>query len=199
MVVKADLKIILQANEVVIAESDDQHLWQKVLAAINTGTLVNVSKLGTESDLGSDTAAGVDIDLNALIAKFAKQLNITKEEAIGSCDPSMEAPYLHLDKHHWENLKKSTPPRGPNSISATALTMTLLALWKEIAGLEGPTMKEARDVRETIGADDKSPARSVKNCEWLQERNSRIRINPSKTSKAISVARAYCQKTMITE
>lgn len=196
MAVKADLKIILQANEVVVAESDDQQLWQKVLAAINSGS-TNVGKPDAGSDFGSDT--GDDIDSGEPIAKFAKQIGITVDEAIGSCDPSLEAPYIHLDKHHWESLKKNTPKRGPNAVSATALTMTLLVLWKEIAGLEGPTMKEAKDVRETIGADDKSPARSVKNCEWLQERNSRIRLNPSQTSKAIAVAKAYCQKTSISE
>lgn len=196
MAVRADLKVILQANEVVVAESDDQQLWQKVLAAINAGTVV-VGKPGTESDIGSDAID--DTDSNIPISKFAKQLGITTEDAIGSCDPSLEPPYIHLDKHHWESLKKNTPKRGPNAVSATALTMTLLVLWKEIAGLEGPTMKEAKDVRETIGADDKSPARSVRNCEWLQDRNSRIRLNPSQTSKAISITKAYCQKTSISE
>ena len=192
MAVKADLKIILQANEVIVAESNDQQLWQKVLAAINAGA-TKVGNTDVASDFGADT--GDFIGPSDLVSNFSKYLDITNEEAIGSCDPSTDPPYIHLDNHHWENLKKNTPARGSKAISATVLALTLLVLWKKIAGLDGPTLKEAKDVRNTISAGDKNPLRAVKNCEWLQERNSHIRLNPSQTSKAILIAKAYCQKT----
>ena len=190
MAVKAKLRIVLHAGDVVVAESEDSQLWQKVLAAINTpgeGAPVGDRMLDVNNSLGFE---GSDA-----IGKFAQRLGVTKEQVVGACDPSTTPPFIHLDEHHWEDLKKNTPARGPNSLSATVMALTLLVLWKDSAGLEQATPKEASGVRESIGIDDKNPARSLKNCEWLQERNGSVRLNPTQTSKATAVARAYCART----
>ncbi len=190
--IKAELKIVLQADKTIIAESSDPILWQNVLAAINTpsagSTNDNLGNFG-QSDKGSlSPAKGPEQEL-------AKEIGVSVEVLKGACSPSNDAPFIHLDKHHWEAFKKGTPNRGPKAIAAIALAATLLILWKEKAKLGDSTMEDSKKVLGTLNLTDKNPDRAIKNCEWLQLRNNVMGINPAQTSKAIAIAKAYCAKT----
>lgn len=190
MAVKANLRVVLHANNVVVAESEDPALWQRVLAAINQPGGAEISlPSGDSGDSLLDDGHGT-----TSLAIFAKRLGVTEDLVVAACDPTDEPPYIHLDSHCWEALKKNTPPRGPKSVSATVLALTLLALWKDVAALDPPTLREAAAVRESIGIVDKSPGRSLRNCEWLQERNGRVRVNPSQVSRAVMLGKAYCER-----
>lgn len=195
MTVKAKLTIILKANDTVVAEIDDSSLWQEVLAAVNNGSKLNVSadvdnKQGTKLKGATDNPdAG-----GSAISGFAAELGVSQVVAKGACGPTSNSPYIHLDKHHWEALKKSTPERGSKSVGAVVLAATLLVLWKDKAGLGATTMKEVISVLDTIGVPAQNPSRTINNCEWLQLRNGSIGLNPAQTSKAVAVAKAYCIK-----
>lgn len=191
--IKAKLKIVLKANETVIAESSDPILWQNVLVAINTpsegSTNDNLENFGQSDKGGLLSAKGP-------VQELAKEIGVSVEFLEGACSPSNSAPFIHLDKHHWEALKKVTPSRGPKAISPCALAATLLVLWKEKAKLGDSTIMDSQKVLETIGLRDKHASRSINNCEWLQLRKKAIFINPAQTSKAITLAKAYCTKEL---
>lgn len=209
MTVKASLKIVLMANDIEIAESDDKVLWQSVFAAINQGTSqlqagISVHEGGGGS-LTSGSQGGESPVLNPVngmdhLNKLAAELDITPAEVEGALAPTLDAPYIHLDPHCWEALKKNTPPRGPQAIAPIALAGTVLALWFRHAGIDGiPTSKQCQAVLKTIHVTDKNASRSLKNTEWLQTRGNGIVINPALRSRAIAVARAYCTKTPISQ
>lgn len=189
--IKAKLKIVLKANDIDIAESSDPILWQRVLAAISTPkestTGVNLG------DISQNDTSDLSPPMGTL-AKLAKEIGVTIDILKGSCGPTDSAPFIHLDKHHWEAMKKATPGRGSKAISPIALGSTLLILWKEKAELGNSTIKEAQKVLGTVGITDAHPDRSLNNCEWLQMRGKNIIINPAQTSKAIELAKAYCTK-----
>lgn len=192
--IKAELKIVLQADKTIIAESTDPLLWQNVLVAINTpsknSTDDNLGSTGNLSQLKNDVLSPAKTPEQ----KLAKEIGVSVEILQGACSPSNSAPYIHLDKHHWEAMKSNTPKRGPSSVAACALAATLLVLWKEKAKLGESTVKESTEVLMTIGVNNRNAARSLSNCEWLQLRNNSIIINPAQTSKAIGLAKAYCTK-----
>lgn len=197
MAVKAKLKIILKANDTVVAESDDASLWQKVLVSINTRT----SSAGTtnnnagESDNFDDSGGLLENETSdGKVVAFAKELGVSVEILQGACSPSTETPYIHLDKHHWEAQKKILPKRGAKAIADVVVAATLLVLWKDKADLGNALLKEASVVLGTIGLNAKNPTRSINNCEWLQMRGKNIILNPAQTSRAITVAKAYCLK-----
>lgn len=205
MTVKASLKIVLMANDIEIAESDDKVLWQNVFTAINQGTnQIQVSLSGQEGGAvpltGSDSPALTSVNGVESLKKFSAELGITQAEVEGALAPTLDAPYIHLDPHCWEALKKNTPPRGPQAIAPIALAGTVLALWFRHAGIDGiPTSKQCQAVLKTIHVSDKNAGRSLKNTEWLQTRGNGIVINPALRSRAIAVARAYCTKTPISQ
>lgn len=189
---KANLTIILKANDMIIAESTDAFLWQKVLGIINKPQ---------EDTSSTDVEIETDRDLNFLsvgddsITKLASELGVSIDVIRGSCAPEKENPFIHLDKHHWEAMKKGAPSRGPKSISPIVLASTILILWKGKTELgENTTTKEAQKVLKTINVRDSHPKRSIENCEWLQLRNNKILLNPAQTSKAIEIVNAYCTK-----
>jgi len=189
--IKAKLKIVLKANDIDIAESSDPILWQNVLAAINTPQ---------EGTTGANPGNIIQKDENDFslpkepVAKLAKEIGVTVDILQGSCAPTESAPFINLDEHHWEAMKKATPARGPKAISPIALASTLLVLWKDQAKLGNSTVKEAQKVLGTVGLSDKHPHRSLDNCEWLQMRGKYIIINPAQTSKAVELAKAYRTK-----
>jgi predicted DNA-binding protein len=195
MTVKAKLTIILKANDTVVAEIEDSSLWQEVLSAVNNGSKLNVSA-NVDNKQGTKLKAATDIpDVGgSAISGFAAELGVSQVVAKGACAPTNNSPYIHLDKHHWEALKKNTPERGAKSVGAVVLAATLLVLWKDKAGLGATTMKEVVSVLDTIGVPAKNPSRTINNCEWLQLRNGTIGLNPAQTSKAVAVAKAYCTK-----
>lgn len=195
MSLKATLKIILQADDTVVAESDDAALWQKVLIAINTGgaEIEASQQSGTPSSVTS--AHGNSRDSSDAIGKFATELGLTREEVIGACDPKSEAPFLHLDVHCWEAMKKNTPQRGPNAYSPVVVAAALLTVWFRHISAGNPTVAMAQAVLGTIGVRDNNPGRSIENSEFLQSRSGGVIVlNPAKVSRAIAVASAFCSK-----
>jgi hypothetical protein len=196
MALKASLKIQLFADEVVVAESDDENLWRRVLAAMQGAAELPESE---DDDLREDVSdRGARGRGNKGVDGLAKELGVTKEQLSGACGPSAEAPYIHLDPKCWETFKKNTPARGAAAISATQLAGTFLCLWFHHGGIDGrPTQVQAREVFTALGASDKNPSRSIKNCAWLQSRGGGIQINPAEISKAHAVAKAFVLKQKI--
>lgn len=204
MAVTAKLRVRLLAEEVVVAESDDAGLWHRVFGALHGGS----SRLGDGQDEPgtgerSNGSPGEQAGTKARhrrtsatgIESFAEELGLSVEEVEGACGPSPEAPYLHLDSHCWEALKKNTPKRGPSAISPIALAATVLALWFRHAGMSGgPTVQQCQEALETMNLADKNPQRGVRNCDWLKSGGSGITINPASMSKAIRMAAAFCSK-----
>ncbi|MGA7748710.1 MAG: hypothetical protein WCA63_01050 [Gallionella sp.] len=195
MTVKAKLTIILKANDTVVAEIDDSNLWQQVLSAVNSGKQLNVDST-PDSHQSANQKGGIDRlgVTSSDLSRFADELGVSQAVVKGACGPTTGSPFIHLDKHHWEALKKSTPERGAKAVGSVVLAATLLVLWKEKAELGVTTMKEVTSVLDTIGVPAQNASRSIDNCEWLQLRSGSIVLNPAQTSKAIAVAKAYCMK-----
>lgn len=200
--VKATLKVVLQANDTVVAESEDPVLWQRVLHAINKGMGDGNEFLLGNEEKPSNIQKGTqqqkhhsDSGTEDEIGRFAEFLGVSVEELVGACAPSKESPYLTLDMHCWNSLKEQTPPRGLGSVSPMALAGTLLALWMQVAKLGTATQAEAQKVLKTINLRDTNAARSIKGTDWLQGRSGGvIVINPARTKKAVAVARAFCDQ-----
>lgn len=201
--VKAKLRIVLTADDTVVAEAEDPVLWQRVLVAINAKGAerdsINVAQSNSSGIAGAanEFGGGADSSLAAMecVNKFAGLLGLDVETVVGSCAPSMEAPYLHLDPHCWEAMKKQTGERGRNSMSPIALASTLLALWFRAANLGNATQKAAQVVLGTLGLRDQNASRGLQGSDWLQTRSGGVVIvNPAKNSKALLIAKSYCSK-----
>lgn len=203
MSVTAKLKVRLLADEVVIGESDDPALWQRVLTAMQRGG-------GASLDLGEDPLReeklkkdGEDERLDPsdgvgkTVHNFAHELGVSVELVEGACGPSLDEPFIRMDDHHWEALKKNTPSRGPASVSSTVAAATLLALWyKHAKKSGGPSLEHCQTVLDAINVPrNTNGPRSIKNCMWLQLRDGAVVINPAERSKAVRIAKAYCLKT----
>jgi len=114
---------------------------------------------------------------------------------VGAASPSATAPFLHLNQHCWEALKKNTPRRGTLAVGPSVLAATLLVLWFEhISPKIKPSLANVNAVVGTISITDRNGPRSLKNCEWLQYRNAQVLPNPAERSRAIAVAKAFCSK-----
>jgi len=197
--VKAALTVVLKANDVVVAEVKDSRLWQRVLSAINAGH----SELESETDgagngddpLGEESQNDTGSKPNDTVTGFAQYLGVTSDQLVGACSPSTNAPYLHLDSHCWEPMKKQLPERGALAVSPAVAAATLLVLWFKKAQLGNPTQAQAKDVLATIGLEDHNASRAIKNASWLQGRSGgQIVLNPAETSKAIKLGKCFCSK-----
>jgi hypothetical protein len=224
-VVKATLRLVLQANDVVVAESTDPALWSQTLAWITGGEKQTPQALSlasapepalapapatapetpdvvernprTTEPIATDTA-GVDWPGVALEA-FATELQLPPPVVKAACDPSTTPPYLHLDVHAWETFKRNTGARGSHAIPQIVLGSALLLLWFRQSGQHTVTVDQAQAVLKTIGLRDKNVGRGLKNCNWLQVRDNTIRLNPTKFSTALALARAFCSHQAIEE
>jgi len=197
MSVKAKLIVSLRADETVVAESEDPELWQRVLVAINTKSMPDAAPRDALPSAATPAAPSVSpgsLNAGVEIERFANELGVTTAQLIGACDPRTSAPYLHLNSHCWEALKRNTPERGPGALGPMVLGSTLMVLWFRSARLGTPKQADVHETLGTIGLVDKNPTRALKNCEWLQSRSGAIYLNPAETSKAIAVAKAYCVK-----
>ena len=189
MTVQAKLTVTLKANDVLVAESEDAGLWQKVLLAIteNKELAITINKTDLpplNEDEVTDTSA---------LGKYADEIGLDVATVKGACDPSGTAPYMQLDSHCWSDWVSNVPVRGRGSISPIALAATLLVLWFKKANLGTATQDQAQAVLANINAIGSNPARSINNCEWLQRRNDgTVLLNPARIKKAIEVARAFC-------
>ena len=194
MSIKAKLRVVLHADDTIVAETDNAALWQKILLAINNGT--SNTELGgvPELDFGTNDQPS-RAQIGDAVEKFAKEMGLPRAEVEGACAPSTLEPYLHLDIHCWEAMKKQTAERGPTAFSAMAISSTLLALWFRAAGLGAPTQAQAQAVLATISVRDQNPSRGIERSDWLQSRQGGVvQINPANISRALALARSFCSK-----
>jgi hypothetical protein len=201
MSVKAKLTIILQADDTVVAETEDAALWQRVLQAINQGGKHNLTEnlVAPEFESGETPKADLPGGGNA-VDNLANELGIVREVLEGAAAPNMAEPYMHLDMHCWEAMKNQTPARGPSAYSPIAIAATLLTLWFRSAGLGNPTQAQAQAVLGTINLQDRNPGRGIQRSEWLQTRpGGMIVLNPAQASKALALAKSFCTKSWKTE
>jgi hypothetical protein len=194
MSVKAALKIVLMANETMVAECEDPSLWQKVLAAIGSSKQDEIDQPLDEPIRGAKDLPPKTSKTDSK-EKFAKELDVSLAVVEAACSPSEKSPFIHLDKHNWEALEKNLPARGPRAVADIVVATTILLLWKNTAGLGNSiTLQEAKTVLDTIGASTKNPGRAMGNCEWVQKRGESFQLNPALISKAVKIVRAYCLK-----
>jgi len=193
MVIKAQLKLILTADNVVIAESDDPQIWQAAFQAIQGANVDQVLGMGNaEQDEGIDW---VPEEERTAILSLASDLGIEPQDLLSACHPRMIAPYIFLNRHHWEAFKHQTAERGRTAVSNAVLAITLLLLWGEKINLERVALRDGMAILRTIVARDDHASRAVENCPWLQKSSGRIVLNPEKISRATAVARAFCTRT----
>lgn len=204
MAVTAELRLKLFANDVAVAESDDAELWRRVFTAIQKGTsrLEEPESKQVRSSSGEERPSAEQFDRSegaSAVGRLASELKIDVDDLVGSADPTTERPYVHLNAHNWEALKKVTPERGSNAIAPVTLVGTLLALWFDHAKLGTPTVNQCSPVLDTIKLPTNNIRRGIENCPWLRLRGDAITVNPSQKSRALRVARAYCTMKGLSE
>jgi hypothetical protein len=196
--VRAKLKVVLQADDTVVAEAEDPALWQEVLRAINRssqGDTVPLTLQGQSEDRSGTPLHGRNhrLPTDDAIVRMAEQLGVEQSVVIGSLSPSSEAPYLHLDMHRWSDMKRQVPVRGPASVNHISLASTLLALWFRCAELGNATQAQAQAVLGTVGVRDKNPTRGLSSSDWLQTRpGGVVIINAAKFPEALRIGRSFC-------
>ncbi len=186
MAITARLKLILKADDVTVAESEDPEIWKAAFEAIQTGLGGGALRKADE-----ELSEWVPEEERVAIRSLAAELGIEVKDVLASCHPRTMPPYLFLNRHHWESFKRQTPERGRNSVSNAVLAMTLLLLWAEKINLDRVSLRDGMAVLRAISAGDEHASRAVENCTWLQRSGGRVVINPDEISKAIAVARAF--------
>jgi hypothetical protein len=192
--VKAALSVVLKADDVIVAEVQDPVLWQHVLTAINAGKpAINTTSLtGSVATKPEDNGGPDPADP---LGQLALQIGIDANVVRGACSPTLHSPYLHLDAHCWEAMKKAVPSRGTLAIAPIVVAATLLGLWFHKTGLGNPTQAQAQEVLGTVHIVDKNASRAIQNTSWLQGRGGgQIVINPAEISQAVKVAKCFCTK-----
>ncbi len=195
MSAKANLRLILQADDKVVAESDDPRLWQLVLARLygkptEQGDQPCRDDVGNVSDAPADSPPALSAQPTAA---FARLIAVSPEEVAGAFRPRIELPFLTLDPHSWEAYRRQMPPRGPHAVGPAAIAGTLLALWGKAANLPDFSISDVVAVLRASGARDNFPRRTVKNCKWLQVDGAKVLVNPARISHAKCVAKAFCK------
>jgi len=198
---KARMSVLLKANEVIVAEVEDAVLWNAVFAAINAGTssLLQSHQLSVTPVHAAGGSVAEDITRNAPatepINKFSRELGVDLDVLIGACDPTPADPYLRLDLHHWEKMKKDLPSRGPKALPPIVVAATILCLWSRHASLGSVTQAQAQSVLAVINSRDANPTRGIAAATWLQARpGGQIVLNPSQISRAITLAKCFCEQ-----
>lgn len=203
---KAAMSVVLKANNVVVAEVEDPTLWNEVFAAISSGSSRLAKPATPEPHLAQPTTLlpSADPAVAAVIAntpaiepinKFARELGVEVEFLAAACDPTSTDPYLQLDPHHWEKMKRELPARGPRAMPPIVLTATLLCLWNRHAAFGSVTQALSQNVLGRLNLRDNNPGRGLASCDWLQQRSGGlIVLNPAKVSKAMCVATCFCSK-----
>ncbi len=197
MAVKKEVfRVGLFVGDEQVAESKDVALWQAVFSAINRseegGNTIKDGNDFLHNSRISNVALGF---ADTPLAKFADMIGVTEAMIQGACDPQEEEPYLHLDERCWAEWIKNIPQRGPRAVSSSTLAATILCLWFRSVGIEHPMLRQSQNILSIIGAEGKNPARSIKNCSWLQLRGGQtMQLNPAAIEQAIEVVRAFCEK-----
>ena len=192
--IKALLRIQLYAGEVLVAETDDPTLWQRVLALL---TRDDDEDSNRERVAVPDTSATVESPSDPVL-RFADLLELPEAVVQSALAPSEEPPFLYLDARIWEAFTKNFPSRGRGSVPAVVLALTALALWFDCLRTNPPTTTQAQAVLRTIYVTGRNLTRSVDNCDWLQKRGNQVAVSPAEVSRAVAVVRAFCMKQPLT-
>ena len=181
------------SREDVIARFD---AWKELLTASKAAPTPPVIPPNPGTPAGTAPAAPAGaLGIPEATAALALQLGLDPALITGAIAPSATKPFLHLDQHCWEAIKKNTPTAGPGSVSPSAMAATLLVLWWEhVFPTTKPKLTNVADVLATISLTDRNAGRAIKNCEWLQYRDGHVLPNPAERSKAVAVAKAFCSK-----
>jgi len=191
---KPDLIVKLFAGETLVDHSTDVGLWQRVLSEIR-GLKPAQSPISPPPTVFEGESGRSPEPIKA----FAKSVGVTPDEIVGGLDPTSEAPFIHLNSHDWEALKRNTPVKGPGAISPSVLAASALVLWQKHSRIGEITLQTVRATIETIDLDDPNAARSIGNCEWLQTKANRLALNPARASSAARLMRAYCRREPLAE
>lgn len=196
MAVKAELRVILKANDVEVAESQDPIIWQRVFAAITGGIASDLPAVVTPVPDGAQPPAPASTrDTSGPVNRLAAAVGIDPALILGSCGPITTAPFVQLDAHAWEAMKKALPQRGTRALAPIQLSATLLGLWFNYANLGTPTLAQAQAVLATINQRDTNAARGLSKADWLQVRpGGSYNVNPAHTSRAIAIAKSYATR-----
>ncbi|MEP1420442.1 MAG: hypothetical protein ABJK59_01570 [Erythrobacter sp.] len=189
------LELVLLASGVEVARSDDSQIWLTAMSAITgvspqpTGPATQmVIESGGEHEALDGPIAGSGED--SLIAKFATELGVSRDQLEAAAYPTEDEPFVQLDPKYWEAFKRTT---GFGRVGPSVLVATLILLWDlQIKTVGDLGTRECARVFSAIGLTDKNPTRSINNCDWLQLRGKVIKLNPSRISKAEEIAAAYC-------
>jgi hypothetical protein len=195
MTKRPDLIVRLFAGDVLVDESDDVLLWQKVLGEIRG--LKPVAEASVK-DPSSGARAPDNVE-STVIGAFSGDIEVTIDELVGALDPQSEQPFISLDSKCWEALKKNTPKRGPGGIPPSVLAATALVLWSKHNNLGDISLSNVRAVLGTIHLEDANAQRSIVNCDWLQMKGSRIVLNPARRSSAVHLLQAFCRREPVNE
>ena len=121
MSIKAKLKILLFADKITLAESEDSKLWHEVFTKIQGLEKIPADHTGDDDATNSEE--------EKLIVNFAKDIGIEPDILKGALDPSKEEPFIRLDSKCWEAIKKNNGERGPSAMAPSVIAGTALALW----------------------------------------------------------------------
>jgi hypothetical protein len=197
MTVKAKLQVLLKADDVEVAHSEDAGLWQSVLLAITANRPLSDTdhaRQRSAQEVGGSGGEGGPSSSGPLM-KMAGALGIDAQLLTGACNPTVDAPFITLDAHRYEAMRRSLPARGTKSISNIQLAGTLLALWFYYAGLGNVSQAQAQAVLGPLGVRDPNPGRGIANAEWLQTRaGGQFALNPAEISTATTIVRSFCKK-----
>ncbi len=189
---KPDLVVKLFAGDVLVDQSTDVALWQRVLAEMRSIAAPGSPILEKREPERSSSATGP-------VASFAKALEVSVDELQGGLSPQGDAPLIALDGRSWEALKRNTPSRGPGTVSPGVLAATALVMWQKHQQIGEVTLQTVRAVMDTVNLDDPNLSRGLGNCDWLQIRSGRIYLNPARTSSAARLLRAYCKREPLSD
>jgi hypothetical protein len=142
--VKARLRVILMADAVTVAEVESPGLWQRILSEVNGNISTDGAEPFAPSRPSEEPLVPFAQNGHKAIASLAKILQIEPAVLEGALSPKTETPYLTLDVHCWERMKKQLVGAGASAIAALAVAGTLLVLWCREAGIESPTQSQAQ-------------------------------------------------------
>jgi hypothetical protein len=203
---KARMRVVLMADDVIIADAEDFKLWNAVLSAISSGSSSLLQEGAPAIAAGNSTTqkSVYDAALDANIAntpspdpisKFAREVGVEIDVLQGACAPSADEPYLHLDPHHWERMRRELPARGPKAIPPIVLALSMLTLWSRAGGLGPVTQSQGQAVLGVLGIRDTNPGRGLDGAQWLQRRSGgQVVLNPAMISSAVTVTKCFCTK-----
>jgi hypothetical protein len=188
VVLKARLKLILMADDVIVAETDDAEVWRIAFQALHGDR----AAAGLDRREEAELAEWVPENERVAIRSLARDIAVDVSDLLSACHPRSVPPYIFLSRRHWEAFKRNTPERGRTAVSNAVLALTLLTLWAEKINIDRITLRDGMAVLRAISARDEHARRAAENCPWLQFSLSRVSLNPDRTSSAVAIAHAFC-------